>query len=506
MDKGKALAREGKMEEARKNFQLALDTLKNSGLTFLDHPRLEQTYFIFLGEIQAEEFRAMIDPSQIKPPEPPEEETPLDEISDLNLYSIQVDPKLQELVTQDLLETRFDIPVVLNERVLKFLNFYQNRGRRIMEEGLRRSGKYLDLFRAEFEKEGVPLDLVYLCHVESLFNPRARSRAKAIGLWQFMKGTGQLYDLHADWWVDERSDVQKSTQAAARYLKSLYATFNDWHLALAAYNVGPARIERVVRRHGSLNYWQMTDRRLLPRETANYVPSILASLIIFRHPARYGFDVTPTEPLEFETVGVDCQVELRVIADELGVSVAELSDLNPELRWGITPGTTGYRLKVPIGRADEVTEALAQLPPSERIRFAHHRVKRGDTLGGIARKYHTSIDAIVQMNRLRSARRISINQDLVIPVAGWRGQAARAASSYAAKSPAAEVAAVSLPAAHVVRRGESLFVIAKRYGVSVDDLRRWNKLRRGQAIYPGQTLRLENAEQSVSATHPGGSR
>jgi len=499
VDEGKRYCREGKTEDGRRCFKLALDHLKNSGLGFFENPRLEQAYYTFLSEIQAEELRIMMALSQT-PPEV-EEPTPLDEIADLNMYSIEVDPHLSDLVSQDLLESKFDIPVVLNDQVVRFLNFYQNRGRRIMEEGLRRSGKYLDIFRETFEKEGIPLDLAYVSHVESLFNPRARSRARAIGLWQFMKGTGQLYRLRQDWWVDERSDISKSTQAAARYMKDLYASFKDWHLVLAAYNVGPGRIENIVRRRGEMDYWTMAERKLLPRETVNHVPSILAALIIFKNPERYGFDVVPDLPLKFDSVPMQFQVDLKVVAEAAGVSVEQLKELNPELKWGVTPGEpNGYTLKVPEGSGESVQAKLAALPASERLKLAHYRVKKGDTLGAIARRHGTSIEAIAQMNHLKRARSLRINQDLIIPGAGWRGEGRQVAG--AAPKPAPSVAS-----RHIVRRGESLSTIAQRYGVSVDDLRRWNKLRKGQVIYPGQALRLERrAEQRSGIAQIGGTQ
>ncbi len=219
LEKGKTLFGEGKVEEARLLFQQALDTLKHSGFEFFLNPHLESTYYDLLGEIQELELQALVDPAEIQLLSLVS--TPSDEITDLNFFTIQVDPHLKELVSQDLLETRFDIPVVLNDDVVRLLNFYQNRGREIMEEGLKRAGKYVPLFREIFQKEGVPLDLVYMAHVESHFKPNAYSRAKARGSWQFMLGTAKLYGLRQDWWIDERSDLIKSTEAAARHLTDL---------------------------------------------------------------------------------------------------------------------------------------------------------------------------------------------------------------------------------------------------------------------------------------------
>jgi len=500
VDEGKRLCREDKIEDGRQSFKRALDHLKNCGLGFFENPRLEQAYYTFLSEIQAEELRVLMAASRLEAQED-EEPAPMDEISDLNLYSIEVDPHLRELVTQDLLDTKFDIPVVLNDQVVQFLNFYQNRGRRIMEEGLRRSGKYLDIFHQTFEKEGIPLDLGYVAHVESLFNPRARSRARAIGLWQFMKGTGQLYGLRQDWWVDERSDILKSTQAAARYMKCLYASFKDWHLVLAAYNVGPGRIENIVRRRGQMDYWTMAERKLLPRETINHVPSILAALIIFKNPERYGFDVVPDLPLEFDRVPMEFQVDLKVVAETTGTTVEQLRELNPELKWGVTPSNpNGYVLKVPVGKGESVQTRLAALPENERLQFEHHRVKKGETLAVIARKFRTSAEAIAQMNHLKSLNRLRVNQDLIIPGAGWRGEVRQAAARERQGQPTVRAAS-----RHIVRKGESLSTIAQRYGVSVQDLLRWNNLRRGQVIYPGQALKLEKrAEQRSTVARVGG--
>ena len=486
---GQTLFEEGEVQEARSYFQQALEIFKHSGLEFFLNPHLESAYYDLLGDIQELELQALVNPAEIQPLSLVSPH--FEEIDDLNLFAIQVDPHLRELAGQDLLSTRFDIPVVLNDDVLRLLNFYQNRGREIMEEGLKRSGMYLPLFREIFREEGVPLDLVYMAHVESHFKPNAYSRAKARGLWQFMLGTGRMYGLRQDWWIDERSDIVKSTHAAAQHLRDLYERFENWDLAMAAYNVGSRRIDRVHRRYGKLDYWTMVKRRMLPRETRSFVPSILAALIIFRNPERYGFWVEPDPPLQFETIELKEQVDLRVVAEEIDVQLADLFALNPELRRGITPfHDDDYQLKVPLGKADLLEKRLANLPKDRKVQVRHHKVKRGETLGLIAQRYRSSVTAIAQVNRIRNLHRLREGQDLLIPLAG----------GYSAVSAARSVKPTSqqLPATHIVRRGDSLSRIAGRYRVSIRDLLLWNNLKVDQIIYPGQRIRILDNSQSVA--------
>ena len=430
--------------------------------------------------------------------------TPLDELADLNLFTIEVDPHLREIISKDLLETRYDIPVVVNDRVLRFLNHYQTRRRDVMERGLRRSGKYTNLFRKIFKEEGVPLDLVYMPHTESLFNPYAYSRARAKGIWQFMKWTGLNHGLRQDWWIDERSDIVKSTQAAARYLKKLHERFQDWYLALAAYNVGPARIQRIFNRYGPIDYWTMVRRRLLPRETRNYVPSILASLIIYRNPQHYGFNVELDPEIQFETLSLEYQVDLGVVSESIGVSLAELEELNPELRYGITPKEyKEYQLKVPLGTAEPLESRLAALPPEKRLQLQHHRVKRGETLSVIAGKYGIPLKAISHINRIRNIHRIREGQDLIIPISGrlssgWGVRRGRGHTG-SRRHPG------TLSATYRVRRGDSLGRIARLYGVTVKELQRWNNLKPGAFIYPRQKLTVRNPSRSNHVVKKGDS-
>jgi membrane-bound lytic murein transglycosylase D len=467
-------------EEGRSFFRQALDRLSICELDPDAQERAGEESQAIVAQIQRLELLALL--SQGEWPSPDLDLTPFEQIADLNLFTIEVDPHLRDLVSRDLLEIKFDVPVVLNDSVLRFLNFYQNRGRRIMQVGLNRSGRYVKLFEQVFAQEGVPLDLIYLAHVESLFRPEALSRAKAKGIWQFMAGTGRLFGLRQDWWVDERSDILKSTVAAARYLKSLHECFGDWHLAMAAYNGGPGRIERIIKRHGELDFWTMSERRLLPTETSNFVPSILAALIIFKNPGRYGFEVEPEPELEFETVEMEFQVDLRVVSDLAGVPVQELRTLNPELRHGFTPyPPEGYVLKVPPGKGELLSRELAELPAEKRVRFQHHRVRKGETLSMIAREYSTSIEAIARHNNLRSIHRLSTNQDLIIPSPGWQAPPSGRAQAAAGSSRSGKLF-------HIVRRGESLGGIARAYRVRLNDLLRWNRLKMDAVIHPGQRI------------------
>lgn len=413
------------------------------------------------------------------------EPSPLDEIGDLNLYQISIAPELESQVDQELRNSRFDIPIELNELVLKSLEYFQGPGRKVMEKGLKRSGRYIDLFRKVFSREGLPLDLIYMAQVESLFSPRAYSRARARGIWQFMSGTARLYGLHIDWWVDERSNVEKSTVAAARHLHDLYQEFQDWELTLAAYNAGPGRIRRILKRYGQMDFWSMAKRRLLPRETRNHIPSVLAAMIIFKNPESYGFEVEPDPPLEYESIKLDYQIDLRVVAEALDVDERVISDLNPFLRRGVTPEVKGgFDLRVPYGTASYLETELSKIPPDKRLRVRHYRVQHGDTLWAIAHHYGTSVRAIAEVNRLRNANRLRLGQDLIIPLSDWHAMVANGAGSEA----------TPIDGKYRVRRGDSLYKIARRYGVTIRQLANWNNLKTSDTIYPGQQL-LVSAQQ-----------
>ncbi len=469
------LFEEGREEEARGQFDEILTDFREAGFSFSENSLVAQAYYDLVERIQTLEVAALAGRSDDFVPAM--EATPLDEIIRHNIFSIEVDSGLGELVHAELEATRFDLPMMVNKRVLQFLEYYLGPGRDITELSLQRAGRYLDYFREVFKREAVPLDLIYLPHVESLFKPTAYSHAHAAGVWQFISGTARTYDLQVGWFIDERNNVELSTVAAARHLRDLYGEFSDWYLALAAYNAGPGRIRRNLRKYGKLDYWSMVERRMLPRDTRHYVPAVLAAILIHKNPEAYGFAVEPDEPLECERVEVAHQFDLRLIAEEIGVEKDVLEDLNPELRRGITPYVDRpYGLCVPVGKGELAARRIPLIPPERRVRVRHHRVQNGDTLWHIARANRTSIDAIVHANRIRNPNRLRLGQNLIIPITPHPGTSAGSSPPPGGY--------------YTVRRGDSLYKIARQFGLVVNRLAELNQLADRAVIYPGQRLRL----------------
>jgi len=370
----------------------------------------------------------------------------------------------------------YSIPVVWNDRVKNCIFYFQTIARSNMEIYLQRSGKYLPLMQKIFISYGLPTDLCYLPIIESGYNTSAYSYARAMGPWQFIASTGTNYGLSRDWWRDERRDFVRSTHAAAQYLKYLYGLFDDWYLALAAYNGGEGRVGRTIRKQKTRDFWKMRLRK----ETENYVPLYLASLVIARDPERFGFHVELEQPLRWEEVSVDKPIELKVVARHIGCSTAELKALNPELLRGVTPPREKqYVLRVPPGLGDRFASAYEQIPQSERTEWVRHTIRRGETLSTIARRYGVSVGAIKDANKMRSSRIIAGRQ-LTVPVP--------VGTAYARSSRRAVTASVS--GEYRVRPGDTLWDIAKAHGTSVDRLARDNKLSSKRRIYPGQILRV----------------
>ncbi len=384
-------------------------------------------------------------------------------------------------------ENEKEIPVVLNDRVMHYMNYFQNRGRRSFSIWLARSGKYIPNMRKILQQRGMPTDLVYLAMIESGFNVKARSHAAAVGPWQFIKPTAKRYGLRVDNWVDERMDPKKSTEAAANYLGDLYAMFQNWELAAAGYNCGEDRVQNAIDKYQINDFWQISQFTL-PRETKNYVPKLMAALIIAKNPAKYGFvGISYHEPVPYETVRVAPQKNLRDIAKVIGVSQATLIELNPALIHAATPPGAPYPIHVPVGYASIINQKNQQIASlknvnpqiAKRSKTYRHKVRRGDTLGGIARKYGSSVSKIKRANGLKSST-IRVGQRLKIP--GKYAQVASRSSSQHATS----------TVKYKVKSGDTLGAIAARHRVSASDIRRANSMK-GSLIKTGQTLTIPGA-------------
>ena len=412
---------------------------------------------------------------------------------------LEVDPLFLDLVDP----SEFDIPVEVTPEVAKWVRYFTGPGRKYYSRWLSRSTRYRPMMYRELEKAGLPRDLVYLSMIESGYNAHAYSHAAAAGLWQFIPSTGKLYDLRIDWWVDERRDPEESVHAAISFLGELHKMFGDWRLAWGAYNGGPGRIRRAQKRAGSKEWWTLARGPYLHSETDNYVPKIMAAAIIGHHPERYGFkDIEFQDELVYETAHVDGSVELEVLAKCAGVSVDEIKALNPALRRYATP-PEGYEVRLPVGKQDTFVAALSKVPKSERITVVRHTVRRGETLGKIASKYGTSVSSLQRANGLKNANRIYVGMSLTVPRSGSSSATQVASSSSSSKSTSTKSSSKSTkssrPSVHTVRRGENLSTIASKYGMTADQLRRANGLSSSK-ILVGQKLKLSGTASSSGST------
>lgn len=378
------------------------------------------------------------------------------------------------------------IPLVMNKKVEQYISFFKNKGRRQFEIWLKRYEVYGDMIHEILQECDLPEELVFLAMIESGLNPKAYSRASAVGLWQFIYSTGKHYGLKRTWYVDERRDPVKSTQAACAYLKDLYEEFDNWYLAMAAYNAGSGRIHRAIRLHHTNDFWQMHS---LPKETRNYLPYFLATAIIGSNPEKYGFNIKPASPLEYDEVMLEKSADLAVIARSAGMKLSQLQKLNPELRQSATPDVDSYMLKLPKGKKEEFISQYNALPENERFapRFKTHRIKKGESLWTISKKYGVSIHDLASRNKIRNRHKIRVGQKLIIPI---RGASEPIAAASHAESGQKKIT-------YKVRKGDTLGHIAERYGTKSSTIRRWNGLKYGQYIHPRQKLTIWVKESSL---------
>jgi membrane-bound lytic murein transglycosylase D len=392
-----------------------------------------------------------------------------------------------EEVKSDERSSDFDLPVTINEEVLNMVASFSSRPgvRQRFEEGLQRSGRYMPMIRAALEREGLPKDLAYVAMIESSFKTRARSRARAQGVWQFIAPTGRRYGLRRTAVVDERSDPVKATEAAAGYFKDLHDIFNDWYLAMAAYDAGEGRIVRAIARTGAETYWDLCRLGALPKETRLYVPSVIAAALIAKNQAHYGFHVEPESPVPFETVRLNKSVNLRKLAQACRLDHGDLLDLNPELRGDTTPrNPSGYDLRVPRGATASIADRIGSIPEAPAPKLRQHRVRKGETLARVARRFGVSLASLAEANELNPRARVTPSRLLVIPE---RETVALRTPKKRERRPA--------ESAYNVRKGDTLFSIAIRHHTTVQELRKWNRLDASNAIQPGDRLNLSPANR-----------
>jgi len=478
---GLAAADQGDLDAARSEFDRAVDVLASFPGGALADPRLAEAYRRTLDTVQVNELEllAALDDDAAAGAEP----AAIDGVGALPVSDAPASPETMSRAVAAVESETLDLPVELNDAVLSCIDLYQGRLRDWFEEALSRGQKYLPRIRQVFAEEGIPQDLAYVALVESAFKPNAYSRAKAKGVFQFVSATGRRYGLAVDWWIDERSDPDKATRAAARYLKDLYALFGDWNLALAGYNAGEGKVLRGMARYRKQDYWELRRTRAFRPETKNYVPLIHAAIVLAKAPQRYGFVVTLETLPDWEQVPVDGAYDLRVVAECASTPVETLRELNPELRRLATPADRRYDLRVPPGRGPALAVCLAGLPAEKRLHYRKHLVRRGQTLASIARANGVSAQAIAEANLLVPQRRLRPGTELVIPVPAHKTRvvAARREASRASKG--------RDPVRYRIQPGDTLGSIAAEHGTTVRKLQAWNGLK-GTRIAAGSTLRI----------------
>src|SRR5271165_6525806 len=487
--------RAGHLEAAKQNFDSAFNLLLGSGMDLSSDDRLERELERVLDGINGLELMALQQGDGFT--EQKSEPAPIDEANEL---TPAVDETVKAKAEAEIKSTHSDLPLMMTDQVAGYINYFSNRGRGTIERAFARSGRYEEMIRRTLQQEGVPQDLIFLAQAESGFHPLAVSRAGARGMWQFMGSRARGYGLQRDWWVDDRQDPEKATRAAARHLKDLYQQFGDWYLAMAAYNSGPGTVQSAVKRTGYADFWELYRRNVLPKETRNYVPIILAVTLMAKNPSQYGLDAVAMEhPAEYDTVKISYPVDLRLVAECVGSTSSELQDLNPSLLRLTTPRAGTFELHLPAGTKDQYETAIASIPSDMRLWWRYHTVHSGDTLATLARTYHTTAKSISSVNHLDSPE-LEADARLIIPVAPG-------------KYPQSDTATYARRITrYKVRMGDTVETVAENFGVAPQMLRRWNGLH-GDSLRGRKILALhlpitptshdaETASRSSKTRHP----
>jgi len=397
-------------------------------------------------------------------------------------------------------EPDFDIPIVINAKVEQFIQYFQTTAKNNFSNWLARSEKYIPFMRGHLKENGLPEDLVYMALIESGFNPYAYSRSKASGPWQFIYLTGKRYGLKVNWWIDERRDPEKSTIAAAKYLKDLYDMFECWYLAAASYNAGERKIATAMKRYRTEDFWELAKYRYLKQETKDYVPQMIAAALIAKDPEKYGFtDIEYQEPLHYEKVRLPELTDLLAIAKACETSFEEIRDLNPELlRWCTPPNSPDYEAKIPFGKKELFLKNFEILQPTERLYFRTHSVKKGDSLPRIAKLYRVDLEPMLEINRLNKTSRLSPGTDLLIPIPKTQDlkPLLTAQKKYDGKNQSSKPEEII----YTIKKGDTLWSIANEMRVNIGALSRWNNLHPEKKLIPGDKLKI----RMINAPHPSG--
>ena len=458
---GEQRFRAGDLEEANRCFDRAADLILQSPADIRSDERVEHELERILEGVNRPELASL--ESDTAAAKQKAEPAPIDETNEI---TPPVDPNVKAQAEVELQGTHSELPLMLTDPVAAYINYFSNRGRDILERGLERGGRYREMIESTLREQGVPQELIYLAQAESGFHPLALSRVGARGMWQFMSSRARGYGLQHNLWVDERQDPEKATRAAAHHLKDLYNQFGDWYLAMAAYNSGPGSVQSAVKRTGYADFWELYKRNVLPKETRNYVPIILAVTIMAKNPAQYGLDnIVPEQPVPYDSVNIDYSVDLRLVAQCVDVSAATLQDLNPSLLRLTTPKDLPFELHLPVGTREKYMAAIEPIPPAMRVWWRYHEVAEGDTLASIARTYRTSSQAIEKENHLEGAE-LTPESKLIIPIPPGKHSATEDGASYARRA-----------TRYKVRRGDTVQTVADNFSLPPVMIRRWNHLR-----------------------------
>jgi membrane-bound lytic murein transglycosylase D len=466
----------GHLDAARASFDAAVDAMLTSGMDLKNDPQLADEFDHLLNAVNSLEMAALKQGNGFTPTI---EAAPLDAANEV---TFPPNPALTAKVAAELKTTQSDFPLVINEYVAGFISYFSNSptGHAHLLRSLERSGKYKDMIARDLREQGVPQDLIYLAVAESGFQPQAlNARSGAGGMWQFMP-TG-AYGLTRNGWFDERFDPEKSSKAYALYMKTLYNQFGDWYLAMAAYDWGPGNVQRAVMRTGYADFWELYRRNVLPGETKNYVPGIIAAIIMAKNPTQYGLDKMVPEPaVVSDTVTVNYAVDLPLVADVTNASLPEIVALNPSLLRMTTPRDMPFDLHIPVGTSELFASRIKEIPEDKRDTWRFHVVRDGETLSGIATAFHARATEVAEANGLTADDGVDTGDELAIPIS--------------------IAITASHPKHYTVRRGDTLVTVADRFGVSVEQLRQWNHLR-SNTVKTGHSLTVSEPVKLAPHTH-----